>query len=65
MLLNMGQVRPKAGVSVEKHRRQEQESNSFYRPIANDDSTVEGINPHSSEVAELPMRLGTLEHTRY
>lgn len=38
MLLNMGQVRPRASVSVEKQRRQEQESNRFWRPIANADS---------------------------
>jgi phage terminase large subunit-like protein len=53
MLLNMGQYAPRAGVTIEKHSLHQEKSNSFYRPIANDDRTVEGINPYFVIVDEL------------
>jgi phage terminase large subunit-like protein len=53
MLLNMGPYATRAGVTIEKHSLYQESSNSFYRPIANDDRTVEGINPYFVIVDEL------------
>ena len=53
MLLNMGQFPHRAGIEIEKHSLHQAKSNSFYRPIANDDRTVEGINPYFVIVDEL------------
>jgi phage terminase large subunit-like protein len=53
MLLNMGQYSARAGIEIEKHSLHQSKSNSFYRAIANDDRTVEGINPYFIIVDEL------------